>query len=294
MKNLKYIPFLFSLFFIAISCTDDITDEIRDDLTTTYPRIVVDGSISSDTMSHLVKLARTADYFSDKKLDPITNAEVTIIDDYNNIFKLTENIDQPGNYYTETNVYGIPGRTYTLNISNVDIDNDGNKEIFTASCTMMPINKVDSISIKTVHKFFSDYYEVRFNAPEPAATKDFYMFRVIKNGVLVTDTVTELSFTDDQFFNGIQVENQPVYNLNPDKTDEHLKINDTIILETCAIPQGYYDFLMDIMFESHGSDPFGGQPANLRTNVKDKTKATGYFLAYDVKRNMTIVRDTIK
>ena len=119
------------------------------------------------------------------------------------------------------------------------------------------------------------------------------MFRVLKNGVLLTDTITELSFTDDQFFNGIQVENQPVYSLNPDKLDEHLKINDTIVLETCAIPQGYYDFLMDVMLESYGSDPFGGQPANLRTNIMDKTKATGYFLAYDVKRNMTIVRDTI-
>lgn len=294
MKSLKYIPFLLSIFLIAISCTEDITDELRDELDTTYPRIVVEGSISSDTMSHLVRLARTADYFSNKKLDPITNAEVSITDDHNNIYRLTENAAVPGDYYTDANVYGIPGRTYTLNISNVDIDNDGNKETFTATSQMMPINQVDSISIKSVHKYFTDLYEIRFNAPEPAATKDFYMFRVLKNGVLLTDTITELSFTDDQFFNGIQVENQPVYSLNPDKQDEHLKINDTIVLETCAIPQGYYDFLMDVMLESYGSDPFGGQPANLRTNVMDKTKATGYFVAYDVKRNMTIVRDTIK
>ena len=294
MKTLKYIPFILALFIVAISCTEDITDDLRNDLDTTYPRIVVEGSISSDTMAHLVRLARTADYFSDKKLDPITNADVSITDDHDNTFKLTENAAKPGDYYTEANVYGIPGRTYTLHINNVDIDNDGNKEAFTASCQMMAINKVDSISVKAVHKFFTDLYEIRFNAPEPGATKDFYMFRVLKNGILLTDTITELSFTDDQFFNGIQVENQPVYSLIPDKKDEHLKINDTIVLETCAIPQGYYDFLTDVMLESYGSDPFGGQPANLLTNIMDKAKAAGYFLAYDVKRNMTIVRDTIR
>lgn len=292
MKSLLYTAFaLFLLSFVG--CTEDITDEIESKLNSTYPRIVVDGSISSDTTAHLVRLARTADYFSNKPLEPVTGAEVSISDG-ENVFVLTESADKPGDYYTEATVYGIPGKTYTLSINNVDIDKDGVIESYSAESEMKAINKVDSISIVPVHKFFEDLYEIRFNAPEPGASEDFYMFRVHKNGVLLTDTITEISFTDDQFFNGIQVEDQPVYNLNPEKTDEHLKINDTIVLETCAITKGYYNFLMDAMMESYGSDPFGGQPANLRTNINDKTKAVGYFLAYDVKRNMTIVRDTIR
>lgn len=292
MKKTIYTTAIVAILSV-VSCTEDITDDIQAKLDETYPRLVVEGSISSDTTAHLVKLSRTAGYFSNKPLEPVIAAEVTITDGVN-IYKLTESAETPGNYLTEPTAFGVPGRIYKLNIANVDIDKNGQPETYSAECEMKPINRVDSISIIPVKKFYTKMYEVRFNAPEPGETKDFYMFRVYRNGVLLTDTITEMSFVDDEFFNGLYIENQPVYRLLPEKPDEHLKINDTILLETCAIPKGYYDFLVDVMLEAHGSDPFGGQPANLRTNIVDKTKATGYFLAYDLKRNMTIVRDTIK
>lgn len=293
MKKFSFLLYSASLLLLTYSCTEDITDELASSMDKGYPRLVVDGSITSDTTAHLVRLARTTDYFSNKPLEPITNAKVTISNGVV-VYSLAENPDKPGDYYTNPDVYGIPGNTYTLSVSNVDVDKNGEFETYTASSVMNKMAPVDSISVVNVHKYFMDLYEIRFNADEPGDTKDFYIFRVKKNGVLLTDTITEMQFTDDQFFNGIYVENQPVYNLFPDKTDEHLKINDTIMLETCSVPKEYYDFLVDIMLESHGSDPFGGQPANVRTNVEDKSKATGYFLAYDIKRNMTIVRDTIK
>lgn len=293
MKHISKIFTALAILFTAVSCNEDITSDIQSKLDTTYPRLVVEGAISSDTVSHLVKLSRTSDYFANKQLEPVKGATVTITDG-TNIFTLTESIEIPGNYYTAANVFGIPGNTYVLNITNVDIDRDGSEETYSATSKMMPVIKVDSISVHPIRKFFTDFYEVRFNAPEPAETKDFYMFRLIRNGKMVTDTVTETSFTDDQFFNGIYIENQPVYNLFPGKEDEKLAINDTIVLETCAITKEHYEFLYDVMMTNFGSDPFGGQPANVRSNINDKAKAVGFFAAYDIKRLTTFVKDTIK
>lgn len=83
MKHISKIFTALAILITAVSCNEDITSDIQSKLDTTYPRLVVEGAISSDTTSHLVKLSRTSDYFANKQLEPVNGATVTITDGTN-------------------------------------------------------------------------------------------------------------------------------------------------------------------------------------------------------------------
>lgn len=290
---MKKIIYLFLLpIIVATGCTEDITSTISSELETSYQRLIVDGSISTDTMAHRVHLALSSGYFYNKPLESVTKADVSISDG-TNVFKLTEDPLNPGDYLTQPNVYGVPGRTYTLTIKNVDVDKNGQTEEYTASSKLYPISKIDSIAVKVVKKFYKYRYEVRIWTQDPADITNYYAFKVKRNNILLTDTLSEVTFTNDEFFNGSYVTDQNVYHIIPTKTDERLKLNDVITLESCGITKDYATYLSDIELASHGADPFGGQPANVSTNLSDKKRAIGFFVAYSITRNVTTVKDTV-
>ena len=79
-------------------------------------RLVVDGVITTDTTAHQVILSWTGDYFKRDPQNMETGADVSITDG-DKTFILTEDIDEPGIYRTDSNVYGETGKSYTLNIS---------------------------------------------------------------------------------------------------------------------------------------------------------------------------------
>jgi hypothetical protein len=291
LLQLKHLQMKRNIFFLTISIIATMyscTEPYPVELDGSYPRLVVDGAITTDTARHLVKLSKSAAYFINQPQEGVQNALVSISDGTQN-FSLLEDPQNPGNYYTDPNVYGIPGRTYTLTINNVDINNDNVFETYTASCLLNPSNKLDSIRIEFIHKFYQDHYQVSVFGQDPSEIKDIYMYRIRINGNLITDTITEVKFADDEFFNGSYVVNQPVYYLSPTKNDELLKEGDTIVLEQYGITKEYLDFITEILAESHGADPFGGQPANILTNVEDKNMSYGYFGAFSITRTNYIV-----
>ena len=72
---------------------------------------------------------------------------------------------------------------------------------------------------------------------------------------------------------------------------------DKVGLEVCGISKDYYDFIRDIKQESSERNPlFGGQPANVRTNIKQilpvgvTGNPRGYFAAYSISRAQTVFR----
>lgn len=283
MKNISY--FIIFLTLIAFSCTERYEVELDG----SSPRLVVDGSITTDTTAHLVRLSKSAAYFSNRPLDPITGAIVTISDG-TNTYDLHEDPNKPGDYYTDPTVYGLPNRTYTLSIKNVDINNDNTFEAYTGASRLNPSNQLDSMQVDLIDKFYRYDYQIAVYGQDPGETRDIYMYKIKINGKLVTDTITEARFGDDEFFNGSYAFYQPVYYLTPTKKDEVLKEGDTIILEQYGVTKAYNDFVMDIMSESHGADPFGGQPANISTNIEDKDMSYGYFGAFSVTRIVYIVK----
>jgi len=275
------------LILCAIILGTTCTERFDVDLGSTYTRLVVEGSISTDTMAHEVKLSRSADYFYNKSLEPVSGASVSITDG-TNVFPLTEDPQDSGTYRTAPNVYGVPGRTYILTISNVDINNDGKYEDYSASGRINALVQPDSIQVVKNTIFYTTVWEIRLYANDPAATRDYYMFRTWKNGRLLTDTINEISLLDDEYFNGVNSNGMPIQYLSAGKEDEITRLGDKIMLETMNITKEYYDFVTELISESQGSDPFGGQPANVSTNLSNG--AIGFFATYSVTRIFAVYK----
>ncbi|WP_243348615.1 DUF4249 domain-containing protein [Parabacteroides sp. FAFU027] len=290
---------IYSLLLVGIALLTSCTEEIKIILGSTDPELVVEGAITTDTLAHIITLKRTAYYFSNQQAGCVTGATVTLSDGTNEII-LTEDPLQKGNYLTPANYYGVAGHTYTLNISNVDINNDSTKEIYTSSCYLNNVPRIDSMSVEKKQVFYQNAFAVRISMQDPANETNYYLFRNWKNGICLSDSIDEWGITDDQFFNGKYLKNESVMYLFPkEKPDENVTPGDTIKVEMCGITKDYLSYINEVVDEYRGRNPlFGGQPANIRTNIKrafplsqDGKGARGYFAAYSVAWKQTIYKE---
>ena len=193
MKTKLSILIFSILSILIVSCTEKIDIQLDD----SYSRLVVDGSITTDTMSHSVVLTSTSSYFYNQPAPPVTGALVSISDGTQN-FNLSET--SPGIYRTSPDVFGIPGKVYSLNIKLANAI--GGYSDYTASSTLNPVTPMDSVTLK-FHPEWSKkgIWEVKCYVQEPP-TVDFYRFLLSKNQTLFTDTLDEWIITDDMFYNG--------------------------------------------------------------------------------------------
>jgi hypothetical protein len=175
-----------------------------------------------------------------------------------------------------------------LRIDNIDIDFDGELEAYSASSTTPTIGILDSISISYFSSPFASGYRVSMYGYDPP-TKEWYSYKMIKNGILLTDTLIKFSVQSDDFFNGQYVFGFPVGFLNDSVSSEAAAPGDKITFELNSITRDYYDFISSAQSEIFGSNPmFGGPPANVRTNLNNG--ALGIFTA----TTFLSVSDTIR
>jgi hypothetical protein len=247
--------------------------------------LVVEGSITTDTLSHKVILSYTGDFFEKPEKEMATGAKVTISD--GNITYLLHE-DRDGVYITDDTVHGEIGKTYTLNIVLAD------SSIYSASDFLNPCTDFDSISQSA--NYNSDPtgtenlygYDVLFFGKEPEPAGDYYLFLVYKDNVLYSDTITEVTFSDDQFINGIYISDTKVYSIREiDLQDDPALIT----LEMLSVNRQYYEFMSALMLETvwKGS-PWDGPPANVPGNITNGGR--GYFRASDVKRRSRVFKPT--
>jgi hypothetical protein len=278
MKFKTQIFIVSILSFVAFSCTERIDIELDESFT----RLVVDGSITTDTKAHTVVLTATSSYFYNQPSPPVTGAQVSITDG-TTVFYLTE--QTPGVYRTADSVHGIPGNTYTMNIK---LANEiGGYKDYSASSTIIPVSSLDSISL-LFHPEWSDkgIWEVKCFVKEPP-TVDFYRFLLSKNQTMLTDTLNEWLITDDLFFNGNYTNGLPIGYLDQGSAEQNLKPGDTVTAEVNSIGKDYYSFLVEAQTELFGSNPlFSGPPANIKGNINNG--AVGFFIAYSVSRSYAI------
>ena len=273
MKKLnKYIAY-YSIAVTLITISHSCTERINMDLNSTRTHCVIYGQITTDTTAHKVRVTKSADYFSNKPAEPISGAILTISDG-TNIFPLTESSTESGSYFTSSDVYGEVGKTYTLNVSNVDLLGDGNLTSYTASSEIKPVSNIDSIL--TVFNESYKLWSVNAWAKDPAETEDYYMFLTRINGVLYTDSLSNLAVTEDKFYNGSYTNGIPCYMFAEKDT---IKVGYDVTLEICAITKDYFHFISEAQTMINPQNPlFSGPPANVRTNLNND--AIGYFAAY--------------
>jgi hypothetical protein len=278
MKPEKAFFISLILLFMVVSCTERINIELDESFT----RLVVDGSITIDTMAHKVILSKTSSYFYNQPAPMVTGAQVTITDG-ELTFNLTE--ESAGIYLTQPSVYGIPGHTYTLKIK-LPVEIGGYAD-YTASSMLNPVNPLDSINM-TFQPAYSEkgFWEVRCYAQDPPSA-DFYRFLISRNQKLITDTLYEWSVTDDRFFNGNYIKGAIIAEMDQSIAEYVLTEGDTVTAEMNSIGKEYADFIWDAQAELFGSNPlFSGPPANVKGNINNG--AIGFFAAYSITRASVI------
>lgn len=284
MKRVVNTVALLTIAFAASVFSPSCTERIEIDLAGTYTRCVIFGSITSDTTSHMIRITRTTDFFNPSANPGVSGADVRIWDGENE-FILTEDPNEPGIYLTEPTVYGIPGRTYTLFVDNVDLLGDGILKSFEATSEMLPVANPDSIIVE--YRDLWQGWVVQAFAQDPPETEDFYKFLVYQNGKLHSDSLQNINITDDAFFNGSYTNGVVIYYVFG---EEGFSAGDTITAEFCGITQDYYKYLIEAQTTSRPSVPlFSAPPANPRSNISNG--AFGYFSAYSVSRTSTIIKE---
>lgn len=273
MHSLKYI---LSLILIAagLSCC---TEKIDLELDSTYTRLVVDGAITNQPGPHQIKLSYTADYFDNKPPLSVSGAEISLSDGLNS-WMITES--SPGIYETPEGFQGAAGSYYSLLINKVELD--GKQQSFEAKSGMPPVSPIDSIQVEFEPNW--KIWAIKLYTLDPPS-KDFYMFKVYVNNILVTDTIDRWVVVSDDFFNGNYTFGVLVQFIR----ETEAQVGDTVRLEMASITEEYAKFIAEIQQASGYNNPlFSGPPANVRSNITNG--AIGFFSAYSTSLSEAVIR----
>jgi hypothetical protein len=276
----------YSLFLTAILLVASCTERIDIELESTYRRLVVQGAVTSDSVRHRVFLTVSSDYFANIPSPRVSEALVEL--SFNDqTLTLIENSFIPGLYETPEAFRGEVGTSYELDISQVDVDEDGVYDSYHAESTMPGGAELDGIVLKYFSTPIVSGYQVLMYASHPVEQKDLFGFRIRKNRVLLTDSLSSYTVFSDDLFNSGYLPGFPVGFLSDDDPRQALHSGDTVIFELESIDQAYYDFVSDAQLEIIGNIPlFSGPSANISTNISNG--GVGIFAAFSILRAATI------
>ncbi len=148
-----------------------------------------------------------------------------------------------GLYRTRIAFQGKAGKTYRLGIENVDVNHDGRLETYHAESYLPPVNPIDSITLKYTRYSFASGWEVKIWAWDPAGVKNYYAFKALKNGILLTNRLSEYVVQSDDLFDGNFTYGITAQFLNDENATEKAYPGDTITLEINGLTYDYYRFI---------------------------------------------------
>jgi hypothetical protein len=249
-----------------------------------FTRLVVDGTITNESMHHVILLSTSTSYF-DNQLPPAVSDASIYLSDENQTFLFIESEETKGKYVSQDAFAAKPGTAYNLEINlNSAV---GEKENYTAE-TIMPNTAFKQDSIVLEYQQVFDFYLLKLYAFDPPGP-DYYKFDAMVNQKMITDTASRSLIVDDRFFDGNNTNGLGVMFIRSDE----IQPGDTLTLITAAVSKDYYDFFVQLRLESGQSNPlFSGPPANVESNIQEG--GLGYFDARIVNRSSIIVPDDPK
>jgi hypothetical protein len=275
------------------SCTEPFDIKTDD----APPSIVIYGTLTNEIIRHSVMVSSTSPYFDGKSNPGVSGAKVQIKSS-NGVYDYVENDTVPGLYQMVEEVAGIPDFDYTLSVE-VDFNNDGIKETYTATSFMRTPVEIDSVAIRSLNMMGQKGYAMYMYAQDPP-TEDYYLNSYKVNGVPVLNSISLASLMGDKMFNG-QYMYAMLLRMFGDVNDRdvdrdgdnrvYLNLGDTVTLSFGRIEKGYYNFILQCQDEMEGGSSFFGSPAsNINTNISNG--GIGYFCCYPVTVAETIVKTT--
>jgi hypothetical protein len=282
-KMIRYTSLLVILLISASACTEKIDVNLDE----TYTRLVVDGSIGSDTASFAINLTETADYFYNEPSPRVVNAEVTLTDGVNTYTLTESDPGKSGIYLTDQSFHGVPGHDYTINIRLAE-EIAGTRD-YSAACKMNTVTRLDSIQAV----FQPDWgpegiWEIRVFTQEPGDEKNYYLFQLYRNGTLLTDSITKYMITDDTYINGNYITGATAMYLNNEDPNQSIQPGDFITLKMSGISKEYYDFIYQVQMSGFNIPFFSSPPANVEGNLS--SDGVGFFAAYSSTSASTVVK----
>lgn len=274
----RYIYLLLCLSFLACTEVVEVDLEKSDEI-----YLVVYGEITNISQAHEVRLTTTAPYLSSEATPAVSGAQVEI-HWVNESISLTESDTQPGSYSTPDDFAANPLVSYSLHISQVDINADGVMEDYTASDRSIPAMPIDSI--RAEYEFNVDneiFIRVGLFAQEPPETTNYFCFRLAfqhepsSEVSIITDRLSEWFVTDDRYFSGMNFNGAAISYTNEGEMEGiSYTLEDSIILEARSVSKAFYEFASAAQTASGGGIPlFSGPAANVPTNLS--AGALGFF-----------------
>ncbi len=249
---------------------------INVDLNDASPRIVIEGLITDRKGPYTVTISKTASYFNQPVIPPVTDALVIITDNVGTIDTLKER--QPGIYFT-SRIHGVSGRKYTLRVLSEGME-------YAGTTTMNSHVSINSLNLLKSQPHNFDFgsdnrdemsFDIYCYFSDPTE-KNYYRIKFFRN-----DTTRNENYRlyDDQYTNGQEVALRV----------GHATAGDTDRIELYSLDKstyGYYSTLEDLIYTN---PVFGSTPANPNTNLDNG--ALGYFGACTVSTKVIIITDSL-
>jgi len=256
MKKIFLIAFIIA---IAISCTK----QINVDLKNADPQLVIEGNVSNSTGA-VVNISKSVQFSSGNSFPAVSGAVVSITDNLGTSYTLAE--QSPG-VYSNDDLTGVPGRSYTLNVA-------VNGTAYTATSVMPKQTNLDTLLFEQIIFGNETIWIVKPQYTDPAGFGDYYKFIEKINGVRYPN----IWVWDDNFTNN-GISTRPLI-----QTDSTIAIGDTIEIEMQCIDKNifrYFTALTEV--QSNATTP-----ANPDTNISGSV--LGYFSAHTSQRKKAIVQ----
>lgn len=237
------------------SCTKELDIELEEG----ERRLVVDAWFTTEQKTHEIRLSQTANYFSNEPTPLVSGADVNITGG-NEVFTFSE--VSPGVYHSEPTAYAKLGTTYTLNV-------DYNDESFVATdyCDTVP-----SLDTMILYPYYDDEgvlegYDFLIWTKELAGYGHYYVWRVLKNGEYIQDTLNEITIESDEYLgDGLEFEAYPIDYVELSQ----IQSGDVLTLEQHNISKQTYDSFIAILTETEWKGGiFDSPPANIPSNISN-------------------------
>jgi len=254
------------------------------------PRLIIYGYITTDTVQHAVRITCSSSYFTMDKPEGISNAKVSISYD-GGVFELKESSIEQGLYLTAPNVYGIPGKTYTLHAS-VDFNGNGEVEEYEATSYLPFPATLDSAAV-IPSPTMNNILQILVWGDMSKENSNYLSFHLFRNSVALTDTLRDFRIIGDDLITNKKFTALPIFNLNTERDIYNFSSEDTIVVQVKNFTPEYASFIGIAQKELFGLIPFfGGPPANIVPNIRclspdPEISVLGFFTAYSIRKTHT-------
>lgn len=260
MKKITYLlllPVLASFF----SCEEVVDVETG----SMAPRLVVDASIKwykgSRGNIQMIYLSETTNYYQDSIPPAVSNARISVSNEFGTEFFFIENESNKGLYLCD-NFFPEIGERYTLSIRTED------GELYTASETLYPSPELTHTTQeqsgllernRLVKAFFTD----------PPQQGNFYMHQYAK-----LSKRPQTSVIDDKHTNGNEMFTARFF--------DELDSGEVINIELMGISERYFNYMNKIYANTSEANigPFRTPPAQVRGNIINLTNQNKYAMGY--------------